>query len=178
MAYFRCNLKRNQKQVIKKVWTNSKKTSAFSAQTISLDLSEKAGVIVEYRNSTATDAIGKAIGYAFVENGTTFRINVAYGGNGNPSGNRNCTVSDTGVKFSTGYYWSASNGTVTSSSYIIPQSIRVIEYIEVDSNENQIATIMLDDFDTIMLDDFDTDINQMSKMTLNDELNDELDSTE
>lgn len=96
------------------LWTNPNPTSAFSAQTVSLDLTNYDLIFICHYGSVATGpnpqqvvtAGIKSYGYAWMETG----------GLGSPR--RKASISDSGVTFESGFY----NGE-TNNSHCIPQKI-------------------------------------------------------
>ena len=101
------------------LWTNSNPTASFAAQTVSLDLSDYAGVLVEYERSIA---LNNVISRAYVKK-EDYDI-VGFGaGNGGGYGSavsaagRNVKVNDNGVIFGSGY------STAEDNSAFIPVKI-------------------------------------------------------
>lgn len=96
------------------LWTNSAPTSAFATQTVSIDLSEYEGVLVEFRGAFNVEKYGTA----YAKKGTTGFSGGAYPGGSADSFGRDFTVSASGVTFTDGY-----NGTTKSNTNAIPYKI-------------------------------------------------------
>lgn len=104
------------------LWTNSNPGATFAAQTVSLDLTEYAGVIIEFNRSGSSDAQTFA-NRSFIKKGETG----LGGGNtaSTTSASRNVSCSNTGVTFEGGY-----SGTEANNNAVIPTKIYgVREYV-------------------------------------------------
>lgn len=106
---------------IKKLWENASPTSAFAAQTISLDLSNYSSVLITFRYSNSTDAHGYGQNSLFAEIGTSGRM-VA------PSVStalRSVDITTSGVVFSGGTYANNYNSwsLTLDNSFCIPDAI-------------------------------------------------------
>ena len=99
------------------LWTNPNPTSSFTAQTISLDLSEYELFIISskaYADSSSLDEINFSIAIKNTDSlAIAFRTS-------SPELFRVVTANDNGITFSTGKYTGDTN---TSDSYAIPQKI-------------------------------------------------------
>lgn len=105
------------------LWTNPDPTSAFSAQTVALDLSPYKSVCVEYRASTTSTNFS----FAFYSVGDVVTIDeiirpIKCAGYGSTSGvlgiSRSLSVTTSGIDFGTGY-----QGSNSGSSKAIPHRI-------------------------------------------------------
>lgn len=114
-------------QTLVKVWENEDDSKSFTAKTISLDLSGKAGVMIYIRNSTSSSAHNRL----FVNMGETRNL---WGSNN--AGNRSATVSETGVVFGAG-----KNDSTTNNAYAVPTSI----YVIADATEVSMTSYTLDE---------------------------------
>ena len=104
------------------LWTNSNVGASFAAQAVSLDLTEYAGVIVEFNRTSSSDAQTFA-NRSFIKKGET-----GLGGGNTVAvtpASRNVSCSNTGVTFEGGY-----SGTNPNDNAVIPTKIYgVKEYI-------------------------------------------------
>ena len=98
------------------LWTNPSPTSNFSAQTVSVDLSDWSWVAIGAAVSTS----GTSEIITFARNGTSTTLSLPNIGGTQYFYKRSVTVSPTGVTFSTGYR--NTNGT-TGAGYCIPLKI-------------------------------------------------------
>lgn len=104
------------------LWTNNNIGTPFTAQTVNLDLTDYAGVIVEFNRSASSDAQTFA-NRSFIKKGETGL------GGGNTvavtAASRNVSCSNTGVTFEGGY-----SGTTANDNAVIPTKIYgVKEYV-------------------------------------------------
>lgn len=96
------------------LWTNSSPTSAFSAQTIPLDLSDYDGILL-YFLATNTD-VNRQSSMICLKGYKSVFSDVVVGATAIRS--RAVTVTDTGAQFTTGY-----NNTSSNTSSAIPYKI-------------------------------------------------------
>ena len=97
------------------VWTNASPTSNFSAQTVSLDLSDYQAVIIMFGSSTAWETLYPVI----IPIGLTEDSYIGLAGKTNRY--RVCNPSSTGVRFENGAQYSSYNSTAsTTSGSMIP----------------------------------------------------------
>ena len=105
------------------LWTNPNPSSAFGAQTVSLDLTDYTGVIVEFIN----DDVNYTRSRVYAKKSDSFNsypIGAGYVSNTNAYSRNIVNVSDTGVQFSDGATTSAQN------QFVIPFKIYgVKEYV-------------------------------------------------
>ena len=97
------------------LWTNSTPTGSFNAQSVSVDLSDYGGVLIQFATSDGTNlyvssmiVLKNSVRHALVQsipNSGTLRTRFA-------------TAEDTGVTFSTGY-----SGASTSTNSAVPYAI-------------------------------------------------------
>lgn len=104
------------------LWTNPNPTSAFAAQTVSLNLTEYAGVIVEFINKGEANNIRSRV-YAKKSDFGTYPIGAGFVST-NAYARNIVAVSDTGVEFSEAVT------TSTNNDFVIPMKIYgVKEYV-------------------------------------------------
>lgn len=102
MAWFPCNLNSNLGG--KLLWTNPNPTSAFAAQTISLNLSEYNFIIVESIAGISLTSISKQTIFNKISDYTTNRYCIGYTNSDNDGIIRHiANISNSGVTFSAGY---------------------------------------------------------------------------
>ena len=92
------------------VWTNASPTSNFSAQTVSLDLSDYQAVIIMFGSSTAWETLYPVI----IPIGLTEDSYIGLAGKTNRY--RVCNPSSTGVTFENGAQYSSYNSSATATS--------------------------------------------------------------
>lgn len=97
------------------LWTNTSPTSSFAAQTVPIDLSDYSSIEIVWRWSTSDAGVFKQ---EFDKNTSSMIYAIA-----NRRTYRECTISDTGVQFTTGYYGDYNASTTTSAYYAIPVKI-------------------------------------------------------
>ena len=119
-GYTRCGSVINEKSTL--LWTNANPSSAFSAQTISLDLSGYTDILIKVKSVTSETSVQWDI-LEDIENNTKQAL-VVYSTAQNVFGTRLCTISSTGIAFSTGYF---SNNT-TWTTVCIPLEIRGLKH--------------------------------------------------
>ena len=85
------------------LWTNPSPTSDFTAQTVSLDLSDYAGVIVEFIKSTTSNKINTRLYAKKNEDVDGIFGAGSYYVKGDSNTARGISVTDTGVTFAEGY---------------------------------------------------------------------------
>lgn len=119
------------------LWTNPSPTASFSAQTISVDLSEYDLVVVCIRSFPLNDGdsgFSNLIGYKELRSVATIA-----GSSSNKNGRRRFTPSDTGVEFeSCTYDGNTYNNFAVpiyiygvKMSYVVPTSVHGLQYVEV-----------------------------------------------
>ena len=105
------------------LWENSNPTAAFAAQTISLDLTDYVGVIIEFFQSAAENALRTRI---YVKKTDTVQFGSGFrsdGGGQIGASGRNVTINDSGVEFTDGVAgWSVTSVT-TLNTDVIPYRI-------------------------------------------------------
>lgn len=122
------------------LWTNPSPTSAFSAQTVSLDLSGYSYVYIECLMASSYTSqyinahlfrVGGGLSYRMIGGGSTIMF-------------RDATPTTSGVEFSVGYIVNTYTSNVTDNtriiplhiygiklSYIVPTSVHGLQYVEV-----------------------------------------------
>lgn len=106
------------------LWTNPNPTAAFSAQTISLDLSAYKGVLVCFSASNDVDASSRTRASFFAWKGATNFMALSSRTSDFVFGGRQFSVTETGVSFLGGYYRILSNASPdTNNEWMIPQYI-------------------------------------------------------
>lgn len=85
------------------LWENSNPTAEFAAQTVSLDLTDYAGVIIEFKLKTNSTKINTRLYAKKNENVDSIFGAGSYNTKGDSNAARGLTVTDTGVTFAEGY---------------------------------------------------------------------------
>lgn len=103
--------------IVGPLWTNPNPTASFAAQTVALDLSGYDGVIVQTKRSDGDNHRLHHIVFKGYLTHLTMPL-------GNPF-IRDCTMTDTGVTFGNGFYFTsfAGSGTATANTTSIPTAI-------------------------------------------------------
>lgn len=122
------------------LWTNSNPTARFDAQTISLDLTDYAGVIIEFyaEDDKQTLAARSYLKKDDIINGSNF--GTGHTDATSTAASRNYTINNNGVTFSSGYF---SNSATTE--VLIPYRIYgVKDYVVEPVNNLQLITTSQD----------------------------------
>ena len=114
---------------MKLLWENANPTSSFTAQTISLDLSEYTHLIIKVK---LLDAGERAFSFTLVKkDGSKTPLVYANGGNaGVQLRYRNATAVDTGVNFTNAYYASGATAESVNNGVAIPIEIYGIKGVQ------------------------------------------------
>ena len=108
------------------LWTNSNPTIGFDAQTVSLDLSDYAGVIIEFHQSNASMYGTRA--YIKKNDNINGITGAGYPGAGSSTGlARNVTVTDSGIVFSAGIP-NSDNNCIPNRIYGVKKYVVELDY--------------------------------------------------
>ena len=135
------------------LWENSNPTVEFTAQTVSLDLSDYAGVIVEFKKTTTSTKINTRLYAKKNEDVDEIFGAGSYYTKGDSNTARGVNVTDTGVTFAEGYRNMTSDNNTTIpiriygvKEYIVESSIQYtdLEVFSITENAGGAATGSLD----------------------------------
>lgn len=107
------------------LWTNPSPTSEFAAKTVSVDLTNYEGVIVEYEESTS---ISEIISRVYCKRNENIRFGCGYTFDSSAR-SRNLSINDNGVTFSDAYIQTEKNNT-----YLVPVKIYGVKEYVVEPN--------------------------------------------
>lgn len=113
------------------LWTNSNPSAEFAAQTVSLDLTEYVGVIVEFITTAGTNALASRL---YCKKTDTYGNLGAGFTNVNGYARNVLSVNNTGIEFG-----NALVGTSQTNNAVVPMKIYGVKEYVVDSNLNNIS---------------------------------------
>lgn len=122
------------------LWENSNPTAEFAAKTISLDLTDYAGVIVEFKKTTTSTKINTRLYAKKNEDVDAVFGAGSYYTKGDSNTARGVNVTDAGVTFAEGY----GNMTLNNKTTIPIRIYGVKEYVVEPANNLQLITTSQD----------------------------------